>query len=141
MGPILGGFIVQYANTWRWVEWTTLLATGLTLAGLLVAMPETFSGTLLKWKAKHLREITGDDRYAAPLEIKQETFRAKIWTALSRPFIMTSREPIIILISLYLSVIYIVLFTFLDGYDYVSPLEHQGVLLPAATVCGDLHSS
>lgn len=86
-------------------------------------MPETFAGKLLQIKAKHLREITGDDRYAAPLEIKKETFRAKVWTALSRPFIMTAREPIIVFISLYLSVIYIILFTFLDGYDYVS--THQ----------------
>jgi len=38
---------------------------------------------------------------------------------LYRPFLLTAREPIIILVALYLTVIYIVLFTFLDGYDFV----------------------
>jgi len=36
----------------------------------------------------------------------------------SRPFIL-SLEPIVLLMTLYLCVIYIVLFTFLDGYTYI----------------------
>ena len=39
--------------------------------------------------------------------------------ALYRPFLLTAREPIIVLVALYLTVIYIILFTFLDGYTYI----------------------
>ncbi|SMQ49745.1 unnamed protein product [Zymoseptoria tritici ST99CH_3D7] len=39
--------------------------------------------------------------------------------ALYRPFLLTAREPIIILFALYLTVIYIIFFTFLNGYTYI----------------------
>jgi hypothetical protein len=38
--------------------------------------------------------------------------------ALYRPFFLAFREPIIMLFALYLTAIYIVLFTFLDGYTF-----------------------
>jgi hypothetical protein len=81
--------------------------------------PETFPPILLKWKAAHLREITGDDRYRGAIEVRQESLAIRLRRALYRPFLLTSREPIVILVALYLTVIYIVLFTFLDGYTYI----------------------
>lgn len=77
-----------------------------------------------------MRKITGDDRYVAPIEIRAESFGARLTTALYRPFILTVQEPIIILVALYLTVIYIILFTFLDGFDYIYGQIHhtsQGV--------------
>lgn len=71
-----------------------------------------------------MRRITGDDRYAAPIEVRDESFVMRLLTALYRPFIMTVQEPIIVLITLYLTVIYIILFTFLDGYDYIFGMIH-----------------
>ncbi|PSN67028.1 MFS general substrate transporter [Corynespora cassiicola Philippines] len=120
IGPVMGGFIAQSNSvSWRWVEWTTLIMSGLVLGLVVLFQPETYPVTLLAWKAKHLREITGDDRYVAELEIKGETFFQRLSVALYRPFLLTFREPVIILLALYLTVIYIVLFTFLDGYDYI----------------------
>lgn len=104
---------------------TSLIGTGITFTAVFFFMPETFSGTLLTWKAKHLRSLTGDHRYASPLEVTEETFRAKMQRALSRPFILAFQEPIIILISFYLTVVYIILFTFLDGYDYIFGMIHE----------------
>ncbi|KAK5134701.1 hypothetical protein LTR08_006216 [Meristemomyces frigidus] len=118
LGPVIGGFIVQYTN-WRWTEWTTLIASALVLALVVLFQPETYPPILLKWKAKHLRELTGDQRYKAEIEVREQTFAHRLKRALYRPLLLTSREPIIILIALYLSVIYIVLFTFLDGYPYI----------------------
>jgi len=86
---------------------------------VVLFQPETYPPVLLKWKAKHLRELTGDQRYCAEIEIRQQTFLHRLKRALYRPFLLTAREPIIICIALYLTVIYIVLFTFLDGYDFV----------------------
>jgi hypothetical protein len=114
----MGGWIVQYLD-WRWTEWITLIIGGLVLSLVALFQPETFAGILLTWKAKHLRKQTGDQRYAAPLEVRQESFFSRLTTALYRPFLLTAREPIILLIALYLTVIYIVLFTFLDGYTYI----------------------
>ncbi len=81
--------------------------------------PETFAPILLTWKAGHLRNITGDDRYRGPVEVRQESLTVRLKRALYRPFLLTFQEPIIMLVALYLTVIYIVLFTFLDGYTYI----------------------
>ncbi|KAK5121270.1 hypothetical protein LTR85_005436 [Meristemomyces frigidus] len=118
LGPVMGGYIVQYID-WRWVDWITLIISGLVLGLVVLFQPETYPPILLKWKAKHLRELTGDPRYKAEIEIREQTFFHRLKRALYRPFLLTSREPIIILIALYLTVIYIVLFTFLDGYPYI----------------------
>ena len=105
--------------SWRWVEWITLIISGLVLTLVLLFQPETYAPILLKWKAAHLRELTGDSRYRAEVEIREETFLHRIKKALYRPFLLTFQEPIIILIALYLTIIYILLFTFLDGYTFI----------------------
>nr|POE79844.1 putative efflux pump kojt [Quercus suber] len=127
----MGGFIAQSSLiSWRWTEWITLIISGLVFVAVVLFQPETHAPTLLKWKAKHLRDITGDERYRAAMEVREESFFSRTATALYRPFILTFREPIIILIALYLTVVYVVLFTFLDGYDYIFTEIHgtsQGI--------------
>ncbi|KAI9656528.1 MAG: hypothetical protein M1821_004735 [Bathelium mastoideum] len=119
-GPIMGGFIAQsHAVSWRWCEWVTLIASGCVLAVLIFFHPETYPGVLLKWKAQHLRKVTGDERYRAEIEIRQESLALRLRRALYRPFLLTFNEPIVMLVALYLTVVYIVLFTFFDGYSYI----------------------
>jgi MFS family permease len=107
-GPVIGGFIVQSPYlSWRWVDWMTLIISAVVLGIVAFLQPETFPPILLKWKAQHLRELTGDERYRAEIEIRSETFMQRLGTALYRPFLLTATEPIIILIALYLTVVYI----------------------------------
>lgn len=120
LGPVVGGFIGQSSLvSWRWSEWITLIISGLILALVILFQPETFAPILLKWKASHLRKVTGDDRYVSEVEIRADPFRIRLLHALYRPFILVAREPIVMLFALYLTVIYIILFTFLDGYTYI----------------------
>jgi len=108
LGPVIGGFIVQSPYlSWRWVDWMTLIISAVVLGIIVFLQPETFPPILLKWKAQHLRELTGDERYRAEIEIRSETFMQRLGTALYRPFLLTATEPIIILIALYLTVVYI----------------------------------
>lgn len=119
-GPVVGGFVGQSSLvSWRWCEWITLIISGLILVLLVLFQPETFAPILLKWKAAHLRKITGDDRYVAEVEIRADSFGKRLTHALYRPFLLAVREPIVVLIALYLTVVYIILFTFLDGYTYI----------------------
>ena len=119
-GPVVGGFIGQSSRvTWRWTEWITLIISGLILVQIVLFQPETYPAILLKWKASYLREITGDDRFRAEVEIKRVSFISRLKTALYRPFLLTIYEPVIILLALYLTVIYIILFTFLNGYAFI----------------------
>lgn len=119
-GPVVGGFIGESSLvSWRWTEWVTLIISGLVLASVVSLQPETYAPVLLKWKAAHLRELTGDSRYKAEVEIRGDPFLLRLKRALYRPFVLTFQEPVIMLLALYLTVIYIILFTFLNGYAFI----------------------
>ena len=49
--------------SWQWTDWITMILAGAVVAMLVLFVPETYSPVLLSWKAKHLRDITGDERY------------------------------------------------------------------------------
>ena len=99
LGPIMGGYIASTGVlSWRWVEWITLIISGLVLVLVVVLQPETYPQTLLKWKAQHLRELTGDDRYRAAIEVRSDSLASRLRRALYRPFLLTFQEPIIILL-------------------------------------------
>ena len=127
LGPVMGGYIVSTGvlPSWRWTEWITLIMSGVVLTLVTLLLPETFPPVLLKWKAAHLRAITGDDRYRAEVEVRMDPFLTRLGRALYRPFLLTATEPIILLVALYLTVIYIILFTFLDGYTYIFQDIHR----------------
>ncbi|KAH8689519.1 MFS transporter [Talaromyces proteolyticus] len=120
IGPVVGGWVGE-SNTlsWRWTEWITLIASGVILSIVVLIQPETYHPILLKWKAEHLRRLTGDKRYRGGIEIRKTPLATRLVRAIYRPVLMFIREPIIILFGLYLSTIYIVLFTFLTGYTFI----------------------
>ncbi|KAH8803675.1 major facilitator superfamily domain-containing protein [Xylogone sp. PMI_703] len=119
-GPIIGGFIAESSViSWRWTEWITLIFSGLVLASIILFQPETYEPILLKWKATHLRQMTGDERYIASIELHGHGFAKRMLNSLYRPFLMIIKEPAIMLWTAYLTVIYIMLFGFLDGYSFV----------------------
>lgn len=120
IAPVIGGFVAESTVvSWRWTEWTTLIMVSLVLLIVLLFMPETFAPVLLRWKAQHLRVATGDARYKAPVEIKGSSFWVKMKVAIARPFILGLTEPIVIIFSLYFAIIFIILFGFVPGYDFI----------------------
>ena len=120
LGPVLGGWIGQtHVLSWRWTEWISLLWSGLVLTLVFLFLPETYAPVLLKWKAAHLRDLTSDLRYRAEVELRETTLRRRLMQAVYRPFVMFAQEPIIDLITLYLTVIYVLLFGFLSGYEFI----------------------
>lgn len=122
-GPMLGAVMGAYIGpstvvSWRWTEWTMLILSGLIVLVVFFMMPETYPPLLLQWKAKHLRQVTGDDRYRSEHEIVKVTLLSRLKTSMTRPFFMFT-EPIILAMTVYLSVVYVVLFTFLVGWPYI----------------------
>lgn len=117
-GQIMGSYIPIHLG-WRWLEWIMLIMGGAVLLVILLLQPETYGPLILYWKAKIIRQETGDHRYKAPMEMKNEALGRRLLVSVYRPFALVYSEVIIILMSLYLTVIYIVLFTFLEGYTYI----------------------
>jgi len=118
-GPVIGSYIGPSSLSWRWCEWLMLILAGVVTTIIVVGQPETFAPLLLSWKAKHFRRITGDDRFRSPLEVRKTSLWSRLRIALWRPFVMIWTEPIILLMSLYLTILYIVLFTFFVGFEFI----------------------
>ncbi|POS70135.1 major facilitator superfamily transporter [Diaporthe helianthi] len=122
-GPMLGAVVGAYIGpsmsvSWRWAEWAILMLSALVVCWVFFLMPETYAPLLLRWKARHLRRVTGDDRFRSEHEIVKATLVGRLKISMTRPFLMFT-EPIILAMTLYLSVVYIVLFTFLVGWPYI----------------------
>ena len=117
LGPAIGSYVYTL-STWRWTEWISLIVAGVMTSLAFLFLPETHAGVLLSWRAKHLRTFSGDDRYQSASEIVSMTFSHRMRIALTRPWLL-ALEPIVVVITLYLTVIWAVLFTFLDGYTYI----------------------
>ncbi|TQV93257.1 MFS transporter [Cordyceps javanica] len=136
-GPMVGQLIGAYIPStlgWRWLEWIMLILGGAILVAVLLFQPETYGNMILYWKASILRDETGNERYRAPIEMKRESLGQRLTLAVYRPFAMFYSELILMLVSLYLTIIYIVLFTFLEGYTYVFG-ETYGISEGLTSVC------
>ncbi|EGU73808.1 hypothetical protein FOXB_15716 [Fusarium oxysporum f. sp. conglutinans Fo5176] len=119
IAPIAGGWIVSNPNLgWRWTEWITLIISGAAFIVALFFLPETYFPLILSWKAKELRRITGDQRYTSQHEQKH-SFWKQLKKTLPLPATFFLSEPVIIVLGLYLILLYILLFSFLSGFDYI----------------------
>ncbi|KAG7191588.1 Synaptic vesicle transporter SVOP [Scheffersomyces spartinae] len=118
MGPIFGGLLADHSPTWRWTYWAFLIIAGSGYALFVVVMPETHSSTLMKRRAKKLRKLTGDPSYRAISELKIRSLKTIAQESFLRPFILLS-ELIIFLITLYMSVVYGLLYMFFFAYPVV----------------------
>lgn len=65
-----------------------------------------------------LRKATGSDRYIAEIECQRE-FSKRLGSNFKLALIMTTREYIVILLGLWLVMVYVVVFWFLQRFDYV----------------------
>lgn len=119
LGPVMGAYIpVSGVLSWRWADWIILITTGLVLFLVLALKEETLAPRILTRKAQYFRLLTNDPRFKSQSELGSATLPQVLLKNFSRPFIL-ALEPIVLAFTLYLSVIYIVLFTFLDGYAFI----------------------
>lgn len=117
-GPVFGGLLGDYTSTWRWIYWTFLIIAGVFIALFSLALPETHANTILKRRARKLRQITGDETYRTISELKIKTMKEICHESLLRPFMLLS-ELIVFLITLYMSVIYGLLYMFFFAYPVI----------------------
>ncbi|KAJ4319829.1 MFS siderochrome iron transporter 1 [Neodidymelliopsis sp. IMI 364377] len=119
IGPIVGGFVGQSIG-WRWIEGVMAIFTGVLwlTCGLLV--PETYAPVLLRKRAVALSKKTGQV-YKSKSDIEQGTksVGGAFKTALTRPWILLLREPIVLLLSIYMAVIYGTLYMLFGAFPIV----------------------
>lgn len=104
-GPIVGGFIVQSHLGWRWTEYITAIM-GFFFGGVaFLCVPETFAPVLLSKRAAKIRFATKN--WAIHSKLDEQQFDPKVIAEkyLLRPFVMLLKEPILDLITIYMSVV------------------------------------
>lgn len=91
---------------------------------MTLLVPETYAPVLLRRRAERLSKISGKV-YQSKLEIDQGKISLKesFKIALSRPWILLFREPIVFLLSLYMAIVYGTLYMLFAAY----PIVFQGV--------------
>ncbi|GAB1194006.1 hypothetical protein APSETT444_003243 [Aspergillus pseudonomiae] len=111
-----GGFIVDSYLGWRWTAWITMIGAAFFGAVSFVLVPETYSPVLLQRRAACLRRQTGNPAFRAPLETHQPTWVDMITRYLFRPLKMLFLEPILDCLTIYISLIYGILYLFFESY-------------------------
>ncbi|OKP00468.1 hypothetical protein PENSUB_7925 [Penicillium subrubescens] len=128
IGPLVGNFITQSHLGWRWTMWITMIAAYSFSIVACVVLPETYAPTLLTAKAARLRIQTKNwalhSLFGAPVEYVAPR---PIW--LKQPAnlhaALLATEPIMMLVTLYMSFLYGLLFLFFEGFP-VSFVEQRG---------------
>ena len=119
LGPIVGGFVGETIG-WRWLEGIMAIFSGVVWLVGLVMIPETYPPVLLRRRAETLSRRTGKV-YRSQLEAEQgRTSLGQAYkTSLSRPWILLFREPIVLLLSVYMAIIYGTLYLMFAAFPIV----------------------
>ncbi|KAL1605144.1 hypothetical protein SLS60_004687 [Paraconiothyrium brasiliense] len=115
-GPIVGGFIVNSHLGWRWTEYITAIMGFFFGAIGFLTVPETFAPVLLSRRATRIRFATKNWAVHAKRDEQQVDLKSITEKYLLRPFAMLLKEPILDLITIYMAIIYGILYLFFEAY-------------------------
>lgn len=117
LGPIIESFIGA-TQGWRWIEGFLSIMSGvLWIAGCLL-IPETYSPVLLRKRARNLSALTGKT-YQSKVDGHGKPNSAIVNTALFRPWLLLFVEPVVLLISTYMAIVYGILYMLFAAFPVV----------------------
>jgi DHA1 family multidrug resistance protein-like MFS transporter len=90
-GPTISVFAVQKLG-WRFSTWELLILSGPVYLLLICCLPETSGPTILYYRAKRLRELTGNMKLGSEAERWQKdvAIGSLVWDALMKPWEMVN---------------------------------------------------
>lgn len=96
IAPVVSGFIVENMN-WRWTLYVLCIFNAIVAVVGTIFFCETYTPTLLKWKASKLRKLTGNNNLHTIYEITNgETFMGKMYITMTRPVKLLFLHPMIV---------------------------------------------
>ncbi|KAK4539207.1 hypothetical protein LTR36_000890 [Oleoguttula mirabilis] len=116
IGPVVGGFVYQYMG-WRWTNWIVIIVASVAWV-IVSSIKETYAPAILRKRAAKKRQETGDERWWSRYDDEEE-FLPLLKVNLSRPFVMTVTEPILIFWDIYISLVYGILYLSFVAYPIV----------------------
>ncbi|KAF2787847.1 MFS general substrate transporter [Melanomma pulvis-pyrius CBS 109.77] len=124
LGPIVGGFLGM-TEGWRWVEGLMAIFSGVVFIVAIFVVPETYPPVLLRKRAHALSKLTGKV-YMSRGDIDQGTVTIgeAFSTGLKRPWILLFCEPIVLILSIYMAIIYGTLYMLFGAFPIVYRLGY-----------------
>ena len=117
MGPFIGGFIqTTHSLGWRWNVYVPGMMGALAFSLNFLFLKESYAPIVLVSKAAELRRRTKNWGIHAKQEEVEVDFKELLTKNFTRPLRLLVTEPIILLVTLYMSLIYALLYAFLTAY-------------------------
>ncbi|KAK3718324.1 hypothetical protein LTR37_005137 [Vermiconidia calcicola] len=117
IGPVCGGFLAQNEG-WRWIFWVLAIASGCATVWCLLVARETYAPVLLERKAAKMRKETGNQNLVSKLDLGIST--KELWRrSLLRPMKLMFLSPICALMSLYLAIVYGIMYLLFTTFTFV----------------------
>ncbi|KAJ3983565.1 MFS polyamine transporter [Lentinula detonsa] len=122
LGPLIGGFVAADPRLgWEWIYWVMMIFAGACTLFAIVCLPETYGPILLTRKAIRLRneDPIGNGNLLSDHEKLDSSFHGILERTLYRPWKMMAKEPILILITVYMSVVYGILYALFEAFPVI----------------------
>ena len=114
--PFIGGFISTSTLGWRFTEYICTILGAIAFVLDVWGMEETYPPVVLVEKAAMLRRATKNWGIHAKQEEIEVDFKELLNKNFSRPLRILFTEPIVLLLSIYMSFIYGILYLFFTAY-------------------------
>lgn len=123
VAPLFGGFITTSHLGWRWTLYVPAMLSFANGVISLLFLRETYAPYILVAKAAALRRRTSNWGIHAEYERVEVDAREMLEKYFTRPLKMLVTEPIVLLVSLYMSFLYGLVYCLVEAY----PVVFEGV--------------
>ncbi|RDW94179.1 MFS transporter [Aspergillus mulundensis] len=122
LAPVVGNFSAP-AKNWHWVSWEMLWLSAPVVLIWFFFVPETSASTILYYRARRLRRVTGNDKYRTKDEINQitnkTTTKSIVYDAIMKPAQINILDPAVLFSTVYTSLIYAIFYSFFESFPLI----------------------
>lgn len=135
IGPLIGSALTDASKSWEWCFRFQLLVGIGSFLFCSFLLPETYAPAILHRRAERLRILTGNYALVTQYDLEHPTKSASqtIKDLLWRPVELTVSEPMVLMINIYTSLLYAIMFLWFTAFPIVFERLYQFTLVELGT--------
>ncbi|CAM1501487.1 Fc.00g034710.m01.CDS01 [Cosmosporella sp. VM-42] len=118
IGPVAGGYMIE-AVGWRWVFWLIAICAGAVSVLCFFVATETYHPTLIRTKLNRLKKETNNPNLYSVFDKDGLSKKQRFEHAIVRPMKMLFTQPPVFALSLYVAVVYGILYLMFSTFTFV----------------------